>query len=343
MNRALLAFALAAALAWAPEAVAQDGLLFAFEGFGYQAPDFDPANYLALGEGYEVVGVVTRVGSWIAPGVDMTTHQYTLHLSGLTVVEREFRVPEQVLSVRFSNDARVLFYEDPIAGGTPASYGVDPPNATSPSTFTDGQLALGGEIDEIQALLRLCPGLRGISEQPGPLCSRQPSRLCVLPLRLVVLRIPQRAPRRQPTGGVRRPVRGGVRLSRRPGQDLDLGSDQEDLPVGSAGRLGCDPTLIARTCRRSSPKRLETGDFDFCLNPRDRGLYCALARGRAVGDHPKQQHDVPRSCAGRPAPPTHAGRGCETPHTRSRERTPQTAWPLSNARPSFGSARGGAR
>jgi len=162
MNRTLATLAFAVALAWAPEAEAQIGLLFAFEGFGYEAHDFDPGNYLALGEGYEMVGVVTSVGSWVAPGVDMATHQYTLHLSGLTVVERQIiLVPEQVLFVRFADNARVLFYEDPIVGGTPASYGVDPPNATSPSTFTDGQLVLGGEVDQFQLYYDFSQGYGG--------------------------------------------------------------------------------------------------------------------------------------------------------------------------------------
>jgi len=51
------------------------------------------------------------------------------------------------LSVSFANNGRGSYYADPLSGGTPATYGVNPPNATAPSTFIDGSERLTGDID----------------------------------------------------------------------------------------------------------------------------------------------------------------------------------------------------
>src|SRR5439155_14226220 len=50
------------------------------------------------------------------------------------------------IEAQFNNvGGRTRYFEDPFSGGTMPVYGINPPNGTSPSTFNDGNLALGGK------------------------------------------------------------------------------------------------------------------------------------------------------------------------------------------------------
>lgn len=144
---ALLLFCAATLAVSAPTAHANgsDVLLFGFTGHDYEDPDTNPSVYLAVGEGYKVVGFVTSVGSYLEPWVDESVNEYTVHMFNLTVNANYFFPP--FLTVTFDNNGRGRYYEDPISGGTAATYGTNPPNATSPSTFIDGVMQLGGDID----------------------------------------------------------------------------------------------------------------------------------------------------------------------------------------------------
>lgn len=115
---------------------AADELLFGFTGFDYQDPNFS-GTYLDLGEGYKVVGFMTSSGPLLASYVDFSTYEYTIYIRNLTVNGRFFTFPN--LTVTFFNNGRGSYYADnfpPI--GTAAKYGTNPPNATAPSTFIDG-------------------------------------------------------------------------------------------------------------------------------------------------------------------------------------------------------------
>ena len=149
MKRVALLLLSAALLAYAGPAFAEgaeDELLFSYTGFDYEDPDFS-GTYLDLGEGYRVVGFVTSVGPLLQPWVDFSLYEYTVYVRDLTVNGRFFTFPN--LTVTFANNGRGSYYEDefPVNGGTAADYGVNPPNATAPSTFIDGAEQITGDVD----------------------------------------------------------------------------------------------------------------------------------------------------------------------------------------------------
>jgi hypothetical protein len=130
-----------------------DVFLLGFTGFDYEDPDSSDltatgANYLNVGDGYKMVGFVTSIGPLLAPHWDTSLNEYTVHLFDLTVTQHVWDAPNQFLDVQFANNGRGRYYEDPLSGGTHGVYGTNPPNATSPSTFIDGTMMLGGDIDQ---------------------------------------------------------------------------------------------------------------------------------------------------------------------------------------------------
>ncbi|MGH3118930.1 MAG: hypothetical protein ACRDQ2_17815, partial [Gaiellales bacterium] len=142
MKRKALLLIFTALMAFAVPASA-DVFLLGFTGFDYEDPDTEPAVYLSVLDGYRSVGLVTSVGPLLDPYVDFDANEYTYYLFGLTVSSRFFG--GGVLEVIFNDNARMQYWED----STPdADYGVNPPNATAPSTFTNGILALGGDVDD---------------------------------------------------------------------------------------------------------------------------------------------------------------------------------------------------
>jgi len=148
----LLLFTAVVALAMPAHATTYE-LLFSFTGFDYQDPNTVPGpnpdpGYLAPGEGYKLVGFVTQFGPLLTPYVDPTTYEYTNHLFDLTVTAHIFFAG--FLEADFANNGRGRYYRDPLSGGTPGTYGTFPPNASSPSTFIDGSMRLGGRIDNFK-------------------------------------------------------------------------------------------------------------------------------------------------------------------------------------------------
>jgi hypothetical protein len=145
MKRKALLLIFTAALAFAPRAHA-DQLLFGFTGFDYQDPNTNPGTYLDLSEGYRVLGFITSAGPLLDPYVDLSVYEFTLEMKNLSVVSRTSFGP--LLAVNFANGGSASYYRDPISGGSSnATYGINPPNATAPSSFNDGSLRLTGSID----------------------------------------------------------------------------------------------------------------------------------------------------------------------------------------------------
>jgi len=151
MKRSVLLFILTAALAFAAPASA-DQFLLGFTGFDYDSvptppPDSAPTavHYLEVGNQYHSLGFVTSVDPGMLGGyVDFSVNEYTYYMNGLYVQTVEYWDGDY-LEVSFDNlSGRTRFYEDPISGGTHGDYGTNPPNATAPSTFVDGVVALGG-------------------------------------------------------------------------------------------------------------------------------------------------------------------------------------------------------
>jgi len=136
----------------APALAAPDVFLLGFTGYDYESPNPYPGTYLAVGEGYSTLGFVTSFGTYLAASVNNTTNQYTYHYYDLAV--QGYYFDGDYLEVAFASGGRGRFFEDSRTTGSPALYDVDPPagtppNPTAPSTFIDGTLILGGQLDNL--------------------------------------------------------------------------------------------------------------------------------------------------------------------------------------------------
>lgn len=141
----LLIIALVALVAIAPGMATAQTLLFDYVGFDYEDPDLDGTTFGELGSGYVGVGFVPNV---FAPLVaDETNNEYTYVITGLTSVN--VSLVAGYLVVDYS-PGTISIYEDSNVAGTPGLYGVNPPNATSPSSFQDGTLILQGSLTNFQ-------------------------------------------------------------------------------------------------------------------------------------------------------------------------------------------------
>jgi len=103
------------------------------------------------------------------------THEYTfvLEVEGLSAIDTVF-----TFVVWTYSGGTLDVYCDPILGGTLADYGSDPPNVTSPSTFGDGEVVLGGDIDYVQIITNTSTGHTSSS---GRLTLSRGSRLSNIP------------------------------------------------------------------------------------------------------------------------------------------------------------------
>jgi hypothetical protein len=146
MKRIATLFVLALTLTATSPARADEALLlFDYVGFDYESPDLNGSEFGEVGSGYVSVGTVENL---FAPLVfDESTYQYTYVFSGLTATARN--VYGDFVVVDYTPGS-VRIYEDPIAGGTPALYGVNPPNGTVPGNFADGTLFLEGALTNFQ-------------------------------------------------------------------------------------------------------------------------------------------------------------------------------------------------
>ena len=99
-----------------------------FSGNSWETGAFPPSN---PGDLFEVVGIVTQIDAplyWQPWVYEFTIHMWDLVSSGGTVFGTTHVVPYQ--------GGFLAVYRDSLPAS--ADYGVNPPNATAPSTFTDG-------------------------------------------------------------------------------------------------------------------------------------------------------------------------------------------------------------
>jgi len=144
MNRVATLLVLVLSAATACPAAAQS-LLFDYVGFDYEAPNPNASLFGEVGSGYNGVGTVENL---FAPLVtNTTTYEYTYVISGLVSTARN--VYGDFVVVDYSGGI-LRIYEDARLGGTPAQYGVQPPNATVPGNFTDGTMILEGTLANFQ-------------------------------------------------------------------------------------------------------------------------------------------------------------------------------------------------
>ena len=140
--RHLLALIAALSLA-AP--VKADTLLFDYVGFDYESPDPNPGSFGEAGSGY--VGLGTVPGLFAPLVADTTTYQYTYLVSGMTPLSTTTIGSYTIVDY---SAGTLAIYEDSKFSGTAATYGSAPPNATAPSSFTDGTLFLTGTLAGFQ-------------------------------------------------------------------------------------------------------------------------------------------------------------------------------------------------
>ena len=144
----LVAFAL---LASAPVTHAQS-LLFDYVGFDYQTPSNVPFG--DPGTTYTGVGTVPFLFAPLTS--DTNLNEYTYVMSNLVVAGAP-QVFGQFRIINYSSGT-ITLYEDPKLGGSAADFGVNPPNATVPDTFTDGTPILVGALTNFQFVLDTASG-----------------------------------------------------------------------------------------------------------------------------------------------------------------------------------------
>lgn len=152
MKKALLLLFAASVMAATP-AHAQRDFLLGFTGFDYVIPHPSPSGlaysansanavpFLNTGDGYASVGFVTQFSTLFIGSYDSNA-EHTYHLYNATVQNSAFS--SNVLEVQFASHARIRVFEDNIHN---AVYGVNPTNPTAPSTFIDGNLLLGADVN----------------------------------------------------------------------------------------------------------------------------------------------------------------------------------------------------
>ncbi len=137
---ALFLTAVVISLAGPPGASAQT-LLFDYVGFDYESPDPNPSTFGELGSGYVGLGEVP--GLFFPLVADTANNWYTFRISGLTAINQNVVGPFIIVDYTVGT---LEVWEDSKNTGTLADYGTAPPNATAPSSFTDGTLFVSGPL-----------------------------------------------------------------------------------------------------------------------------------------------------------------------------------------------------
>lgn len=144
MKKALLTLAVVCLMAgmWAIPSSAN--IWFAdYRGYDYTYPN--PGDIGGVGQVYEAVGpMVSFNGDYFLP--DEVNYQYTVFVNPGTLTGTETIGSYEIYHYE-NQDGTLLIYEDPISTGTAYDYGSNPPNGVSPSTFVDGTLLFGAEVN----------------------------------------------------------------------------------------------------------------------------------------------------------------------------------------------------
>lgn len=149
----LLLGLLAALVSSAPSARAAS-LFFDYVGFDYESPNPNPSTFGEPGAGYVGLGYVPNLFLPLVP--DTVTNQYTYMVSGMTPVSTT-PIGGPYVVIDYS-PGTLSIYEDPKSGGTYGDFGVNPPNALAPSTFTDGTLFLTGTLTNFRFIVNTSNG-----------------------------------------------------------------------------------------------------------------------------------------------------------------------------------------
>jgi len=120
-----------------------------YVGFDYESPIVVPGVFGGIGNGYQGVGETPVLSAPLV--TDPTSNQYTYFITGLTATTRTVNGTFAVID--YTGPGTLTVYEDSKTTGTPFDYGVNPPNGTVPSSFTDGTPILVGAITNFRYIL----------------------------------------------------------------------------------------------------------------------------------------------------------------------------------------------
>ena len=139
--------------ALAPGAASAQTLFFDYVGYDYEAPDLNPTQFGEVGSGYVSLGFVPGLFAPLVPNT--VANEYTYYISGLTSVS-QMTVGSFVITSYSAGSLSV--YEDSKSTGTAADYGINPPNATAPPSFIDGNLFVTGTLTNFQYVFNTLSG-----------------------------------------------------------------------------------------------------------------------------------------------------------------------------------------
>ena len=125
----LLLFAAISVFAVRAQAVPTEAIV-SFTGFDFVSPNTPTTPFLMPGDSYFAVGLATSFGPTISGAIN-AADEHSFYLQDAVVGTTAWDGTNLV--VNFNPAARIRFYEDP---SHDYAYGTNPPNGTSPSTFT---------------------------------------------------------------------------------------------------------------------------------------------------------------------------------------------------------------
>lgn len=136
---------LLAAVTWTAPASAVS-LLADYRGYDYEPTRSGP-GFGDVGNTYQVVTTIPELGAPLT--YNFGVNEYTCVLTGLTSVSKLSLGTFDIIGY---SGGTLTIYCDALSGGTVATYGTNPANATAPSSFVDGTAILVGNLTNFQVV-----------------------------------------------------------------------------------------------------------------------------------------------------------------------------------------------
>jgi hypothetical protein len=129
-------------------------LFIDYFGYDYESPNPNPLTFGEPGSTYNSLGLAPNLFTPLLP--DTVNNQYTYYFSNLNAAN--VQTFGSFLVIDYFPGGLFQVWEDSKVTGTFLDYGINPPNATAPSTFTDGTKFVEGSIDQFQVVINLATG-----------------------------------------------------------------------------------------------------------------------------------------------------------------------------------------
>ena len=152
MSRLVTLLLLAACVLATPNSARAQSLLFDYLGFDYESPNPLPGEFGEDGSGYVGLGTVPFLFAPLSGNTAL--NEYTFVLEGTAT---GFMTVGNYRIVSYTPGG-ITIYEDAKAGGTTADFGINPPNATAPGTFSDGTPILVGTLTDFRFVVNTNDG-----------------------------------------------------------------------------------------------------------------------------------------------------------------------------------------